>query len=138
MKQKIFILLVLFSGVAHSDDGFLGIDKPNARQMYVSCLLLQRGMETIDEKSVYSPFRCALSILSMIKHGAGKSNKNSLEGDYNLNFCLPDTTDPQALMIDAYVMGYEKLLRANAGFDPANVSGGSAFTGILSARFPCD
>jgi hypothetical protein len=137
MKLIIIIIGFSLSFSAMSSDKVIGLDVPNARQMYVSCLLLQDLEFLSNQKSMYAEPRCAEAILGLIVRREGKGNRNSGQKDARLNFCLPKTSNTSALMSDAYIMDYESRFISTSAADPTSFSGLAIFAVALAQKYPC-
>lgn len=129
----LIILNIVAAGTSAADIGDL-----TARDMYVSCILAQSMEPSVLESSLYSPTKCSGAVLSLIVQREGKDNKNAGQEDSRLNFCLPKTTRPEVVMMDAFIMEYERSFGSPENFNPGSMNGVASFALALIKRYPCD
>lgn len=139
MRLHLSILLPLLGlsmTTFSAEERIPGIDIPSARQMYVSCHLAQQNVFTFPDTSLESPKSCQGTVLYLIAYREGRGNRSAGQENDRDNFCLPETSNLQAMMIDAYIIGYEESASASPSLKNSN--GLLAFAFLLSRRFPCN
>jgi len=151
LKNSVVVLALLILSVSvNLEAGEDILDRaPTAREMYVSCLLTTELMwgvvtsETADWVVEFlngpmSPIRCHFAMIGLIVNREGKNNRNIGQDDARWNFCLPETTNPNALMKDAYILKYESAAGGSKSFKPGSAPGKAFFIIALNERYPCN
>jgi hypothetical protein len=133
MQYIIFVFLSIVSLYVHAGNS----SAPNAREMYVSCVLAVSMEDSVKKDSRFSTGVCHAAILSLIANREGKGNRNAGQVNDDKNFCLPESLRPEVLMMDAYIQEYERAFGVGDTFTPGDINGGAAFAVSLSKKFPC-
>jgi hypothetical protein len=138
LKTIVFSVSLFFlAGNAFSQKALLGIDTPTARQMYISCVLAANDL-TLEQSALESPVTCFTTLIELMTKREGKDNRNAGQKDGTWNFCLPETTNPGVMMIDTYILEYEKAFGSDrSSFNPDSLSGKAVFAIALARKFPC-
>lgn len=137
IKVMLLLFAILITSICSANAQ--NLSAPSAREMYVSCILLSENEDLVNSRaSNLSPSHCGAAILKLITEREGKENRNAGQKDSRLNFCLPKTTRPELLMIDGFILEYEKALGSTKEIDLSAINGAQYFAVAMVRKYPCN